>query len=112
MIVSPKPNAAKFGVRGPNRETNPETTYRENLIRFVQEARAVGAQPILVLTDDAGHGPPVIVALNKWDVPGCRPRVDRGALQERYPFIRGFVEMDCKSNRGIVELKDIQFHDL
>jgi lysophospholipase L1-like esterase len=34
--------------KGPNRETDPETTYRENLIRFVQEARAIGAQPILV----------------------------------------------------------------
>jgi lysophospholipase L1-like esterase len=34
--------------KGPNRETDPATTYRENLIRFVQEARAIGAQPILV----------------------------------------------------------------
>jgi internalin A len=56
-------------------------------------------------TDDQGNGPPVIVALNKWDVPGCRPRVDRGALRERYPFIRGFVEMDCKSKKGVPKLK-------
>ncbi len=34
--------------KGANRETDPETTYRQNLIRFVQEARAIGAQPILV----------------------------------------------------------------
>jgi lysophospholipase L1-like esterase len=34
--------------KGPKRETDPETTYRENLIRFVKETRAVGAQPILV----------------------------------------------------------------
>jgi lysophospholipase L1-like esterase len=34
--------------KGPHRETDPETTYRANLIRFVQEARAIGAQPILV----------------------------------------------------------------
>lgn len=34
--------------KGPNRETQPETTYRENLIRFITEARAIGAQPILV----------------------------------------------------------------
>ena len=26
-------------------------------------------------------------------------------LKERYPFIRGFVEMDCKSNKGIPKLK-------
>lgn len=34
--------------KGSNRETDAETAYRENLIRFVQEARAIGAQPILV----------------------------------------------------------------
>ena len=34
--------------KGANRETDPETTYRENLIRFVQDARAIGAQPIIV----------------------------------------------------------------
>jgi len=34
--------------KGPNRETTPETTYRENLIRFIDEARAIGAQPIIV----------------------------------------------------------------
>ena len=34
--------------KGPNRETDPATTYRENLGRFVDEARAVGAVPILV----------------------------------------------------------------
>lgn len=34
--------------KGPNRETDPETTYRANLLLFVKEARAVGAQPILV----------------------------------------------------------------
>lgn len=56
-------------------------------------------------TDDQGNGPPVIIELNKWDVPGCRPRVDRGALRERYPFIRSFVEMDCKTKRGIDKLK-------
>jgi lysophospholipase L1-like esterase len=34
--------------KGPNRETDPATTYRENLARFVDEARAAGAVPILV----------------------------------------------------------------
>jgi len=34
--------------KGPKRETDPKTTYRANLIRFVDEARAAGAQPILV----------------------------------------------------------------
>jgi Leucine-rich repeat (LRR) protein len=55
--------------------------------------------------DEQGQGPPVIVALNQWNVPGQRPEVDRGALRERYPFIRGFVEMDCKVKKGVAILK-------
>ena len=34
--------------KGPNRETDPKTTYRANLFRFVDETRAAGALPILV----------------------------------------------------------------
>lgn len=34
--------------KGPERETDPETTYRANLIRYVEEARAAGAKPVLV----------------------------------------------------------------
>jgi lysophospholipase L1-like esterase len=34
--------------KGPDRETDPTTTYRKNMIRYVDEARAKGAIPILV----------------------------------------------------------------
>ncbi|MGE9267850.1 MAG: rhamnogalacturonan acetylesterase [Verrucomicrobiales bacterium] len=34
--------------KGPKRETHPQSTYRENLARYVREARAAGATPILV----------------------------------------------------------------
>ena len=34
--------------KGPERETDPATSYRENLVRYITEARAAGAQPILV----------------------------------------------------------------
>ena len=34
--------------KGPARETNPKMTYRENMARFVDEARAIGAVPVLV----------------------------------------------------------------
>ena len=34
--------------KGPERETDPKTTYPENLKRYVEEARAIGAKPILV----------------------------------------------------------------
>ncbi|MEA3212905.1 MAG: hypothetical protein QOE70_5962 [Chthoniobacter sp.] len=34
--------------KGPNRETDPATTYAENLTRFIAETREAGAKPILV----------------------------------------------------------------
>jgi lysophospholipase L1-like esterase len=34
--------------KGPERETDPKTTFRENMARYVAEARAAGAQPVLV----------------------------------------------------------------
>lgn len=34
--------------KGPERETEPETTYRANLERYVDEARAAGAKPVIV----------------------------------------------------------------
>lgn len=34
--------------KGPARETDPATTYRENLERYIREAREAGAQPILL----------------------------------------------------------------
>lgn len=36
---------------------------------------------------------------------GCRPKVDRGALQERYPFIRRFIPLDCNTGKGVKQLK-------
>jgi lysophospholipase L1-like esterase len=34
--------------KGPERETDPATTFRANLARYIDEARAAGAQPVLV----------------------------------------------------------------
>lgn len=34
--------------KGPERETDPATTYRANILRYVEEARAAGAEPVLV----------------------------------------------------------------
>jgi lysophospholipase L1-like esterase len=34
--------------KGPERETDPKTTYRRNLARYVDEARAIGAKPVIV----------------------------------------------------------------
>jgi pectinesterase len=34
--------------KGPERETDPKTTYRSYMARYVDEARAIGAKPILI----------------------------------------------------------------
>ena len=34
--------------KGPDRETDPKTTFRDNMTRYIAEARAAGAQPVLV----------------------------------------------------------------
>ena len=34
--------------KGPERETDAKTTFRENLARYIAEARAIGARPVLV----------------------------------------------------------------
>jgi len=60
----------------------------------------------------AGQVAPVIVALSQWNVPGRRPQVERAALRASYPFIRGFVEMDCKAKKGIPALKAALFREL
>ncbi len=48
--------------KGPDRETIPATTYTENLVRYVDEARTIGAKPVLVTSltrrifDKSGSG--------------------------------------------------------
>ena len=44
--------------KGPERETDPATTYREFLARYVDEARAIGARPILVTSLTRRHFTP------------------------------------------------------
>ena len=34
--------------KGPERETDPATTYRENMARYIDDTRAAGAEPVLV----------------------------------------------------------------
>jgi internalin A len=76
-----------------------ENNEREDAEYWLRLIRAFGTDK------ETGKGPPVVVVLNQWDVPGCRPKVDRLALQERYPFIAGFVEMDCQTQKGVAKLK-------
>jgi internalin A len=78
--------------------TGRENNERDDAEYWLRLIKAFG-------TDAQGNGPPVVITLNKWDKTGCRPSVDRSALQERYPFIHSFVEMDCKTNKGVGKLR-------
>ena len=66
----------------------------EYWLRLIQ---AFGTEPA------TGQTSPVIMALNKWELTECK--LDRNALQEKYPFIVGFVETDCRSGLGVADLK-------
>jgi internalin A len=81
--------------------TGRESSAREDAEYWLRLIAAYG-------TDTSGNGPPVIIALNKWDDAGsARARVDRRALRERYPFIVEFVETDCATETGITRLRHL-----
>jgi len=57
----------------------------------------------------AGEVSPVLVVLNKI---GSVPfDLNRRALQEKYPFIRGFMPTDCSDSTGIAALRDAIEHE-
>jgi len=74
--------------KGPDRETDPATTYTQNLARYVDEARAIGAKPVLVTSltrrnfDPSGNGQllpnlePYVEAMKKLAVAKNVPLID------------------------------------
>ena len=58
--------------KGPERETDPDTTFRENLARYVDEARAAGARPVLLTS----------LSRRRWDEGGTKIRSDLSAYVE------------------------------
>ncbi len=78
--------------------TGREDTQKTDAEYWLRLLRAFG-------TDENGRVSPVIVALNKF---ATAPFViDRRALQEKYPFIVGFMETDCRSGLGIDALRSL-----
>lgn len=82
--------------------TGREDSQRDDAEYWLRLIRAFGTH------EDQRTGKPVtsqvLVALNKWEE--APVKLDREVLREKYPFIAGFVETDCRSGRGIAELKD------
>ena len=75
--------------------TGRENSEREDAEYWLRLIKAFG-------TGDDGESPDVVVALNKWDVNGCRPKVDRsalaGALSAHSRFCRSRLQ-DKQRNR-------------
>ncbi|MFT5471067.1 MAG: internalin A, partial [Verrucomicrobiales bacterium] len=76
-----------------------EDSQREDAEYWLRLIRAFGTDRE---TKDVSR---VIVALNKWESDPVK--IDREALREKYPFIVGFVETDCKSGLGIEKLQQL-----
>lgn len=82
--------------KGPERETDLATTYPQNLARYVDEARAIGAKPVLVTSltrrnfDKSGDGKlvpnlmPYVAAMKKLAAEKDVPLVDLHAISMAY----------------------------
>ena len=74
---------------------------------LVLDARAdtqdADAEYWLKIVSAFGGDSPVIVALNKWE---SKPfDVDRNAICSRFPTVRAFINTDCRTGLGLVELR-------
>jgi pectinesterase len=64
--------------KGPKRETDPKTTFRDNLKRYVAEVRAIGGKPVLVTSltrrnfNAQGKIEPGVVETSKEDKAGAK----------------------------------------
>jgi small GTP-binding protein len=52
-----------------------------------------------------GDNAPVLVVVNKIDIHPLH--LNRRGLQDKYPMIKGFLEISCKDAKGIDQLKDV-----
>lgn len=86
--------------------TGRENAERDDAEYWLRLIAAFGTERMRAAADnETTNGPPVIVALNKWDDPGSgRARLDRAALRERHRFIVDFIETDCATKRGLKDL--------
>jgi len=72
-----------------------EDSQREDAEYWLRLIRAFGSEE--------GSTSKVLVVLNKWAT--APVRLDREALREKYPFIVDFMETDCETGYGIMDLK-------
>jgi lysophospholipase L1-like esterase len=77
--------------KGPDRETDPATTYRENMARYVAEARAAGAKPVLVTS----------IVRRNFDPDG---RIKRDSL---VPYVDAVRRLAAEEKIPLIDLYDL-----
>ncbi len=75
--------------KGPDRETDPETTYREFMTRYVDEARAIGAKPVLVTS----------LVRRQWN-----PSGDGKITSTLEPYVAAVKKIAAEKNVPLVDL--------
>ncbi|HSY18583.1 MAG TPA: rhamnogalacturonan acetylesterase [Candidatus Acidoferrales bacterium] len=75
--------------KGPDRETQPETTYRANMERYVEETRAIGARPVLVTS----------LVRRSWDKNG-----DGKITSSLVPYVEVVKKIAAEKNVPLIDL--------
>lgn len=75
--------------KGPDRETQPATTYRENMTRYVDDTRAIGAQPVLVTS----------LVRRSWDKNG-----DGKITSSLVPYVEVVKQIAAEKNVPVIDL--------
>ena len=75
--------------KGPQRQTDPNTTYREYMTRYVDESRAIGAKPILVTS----------LVRRQWDKSGSG-KIDSSLI----PYVKTVKQIAKEKNVPLIDL--------
>jgi len=75
--------------KGPERETQPDTTYREYMSRYVDDARAIGAKPVLVTS----------LVRRQWDKNG-----DGKITSSLVPYVEAVKKLAADKNVPLIDL--------
>ena len=75
--------------KGPDRETQPDTTYREYMTRYVEEARAIGAKPVLVTS----------LVRRQWNTSG-----DGKITSSLVPYVEAVKKIAAEKNVPLIDL--------
>ena len=74
--------------KGPERETDPRTTFRDNLMRYMDEARAAGAKPVLITS----------IVRRNFDAAG---KIERDSL---VPYVEAVRELAAATKAPLLDL--------